>query len=256
MIYCYVDTSKANSRQLLEAFSDGLKSSGESVEIVTDLQPRDGPAVFYGVSPAMRALYEHYVKRCLDYYMIDNGYINSKWHGGTYYRVVKNGRFHSGAGNSDGKRFEALGIKIKPWRQGRQLLIALQSDWWYQLNGTSKLGWITKTRNALTEYGWMGEIVFRDKPKTKSVPKICWPCTYAVVTHSSNVAVDGLIQGVPAFLTSPCAASAVGNMGLSRIMNPDMPDDRLRWASVLSDNQFSLSEIQDGTAWRLLNRGN
>jgi hypothetical protein len=40
---------------------------------------------------------------------------------------------------------------------------------------------------------------------------------------------------------------------LSEIEAPRRPEDRERWAGVLADNQWSVPEIRNGTAWKALN---
>ena len=63
---------------------------------------------------------------------------------------------------------------------------------------------------------------------------------HAVVVHSSNVAVDALLAGVPVFCTVPCAAYRMGYADLSKIESPLYPDDREQWAWNLADQQWTL----------------
>jgi len=76
----------------------------------------------------------------------------------------------------------------------------------------------------------------------------CW----AVVAHSSNVAVDALLLGVPVFVTDRCGARRCADTDLSHIESPRMPDDREEWAATLAAQQWTLEEMRSGLAWRML----
>ena len=74
---------------------------------------------------------------------------------------------------------------------------------------------------------------------------------HALVTHSSNVAIEAVCLGTPVFVSHTSAAAPVGHTDLSHIEKPAYPD-RSAWLSHLAYNQFSLEEIADGRAWRML----
>jgi hypothetical protein len=73
---------------------------------------------------------------------------------------------------------------------------------------------------------------------------------WALVPHSSNVAVDAVLAGIPLFVASTSPAAPAGRTDLD-IENPTMPDRESWWAS-LTCQQFTLREMADGTAWRLM----
>ena len=105
-------------------------------------------------------------------------------------------------------------------------------------------------------------IVFR--PKTPDVPRI-EGTTYdsgvplgvalgsanVVVTHHSNVGVDGLIDGAPVFSTIG-VASVMGLQDLSRIENPYYPENREQWLNDVSYCQWSVTELRSGVCWQHL----
>lgn len=74
---------------------------------------------------------------------------------------------------------------------------------------------------------------------------------WAVVTHHSNVAVDGLVSGVPAFAYEGVAAP-VGTFDLGKIETPVYCEDRAQWANDVAYCQWSIQEMKSGRVWRHL----
>jgi hypothetical protein len=60
-----------------------------------------------------------------------------------------------------------------------------------------------------------------------------------------------VIAGVPVFVDGASAAAPVGNLDVSQIEQPVMPD-RTRWLHSLACQHFTLDEMRDGAAWRCL----
>jgi hypothetical protein len=74
---------------------------------------------------------------------------------------------------------------------------------------------------------------------------------HALVTHSSNVAIEAACLGTPVFVSPASAAAPIGRTDLDAIESPAYPD-RAAWLAHLAFNQFSFEEIGDGRAWRML----
>jgi hypothetical protein len=74
---------------------------------------------------------------------------------------------------------------------------------------------------------------------------------HALVTHSSNVAIEAVCLGTPVFVSQASAAAPVGRTDLEAIESPSYPD-RASWLAHLAYNQFTFEEIGDGRAWRML----
>jgi hypothetical protein len=69
------------------------------------------------------------------------------------------------------------------------------------------------------------------------------------VTWTSNVAVEAIVAGVPAFVSRYSAAAPMAGMLDTlehRIETPPMPDGREGWAASLAYGQFTLAEIASG----------
>jgi hypothetical protein len=74
-----------------------------------------------------------------------------------------------------------------------------------------------------------------------------------VVTHSSNIAVDAIIAGIPAIVAPTNPAAPVCSTNLADIDNPPMPDRRDWWASLMCQ-QFTIKEMREGLAWHWMQR--
>lgn len=136
-----------------------------------------------------------------------------------------------------------------PLRQtGNHVLIAMPGPEFGRAHGLDMRPWIATIVDrvrAATER----PVRVRDRLATNSLRddlKNCW----AVVTHSSNVAVDAILVGVPVFVEPTSMATSVGNLSLDKLEDPFFPSEDLRdtwWASLMCQ-QFSVSEMRSGVA--------
>ena len=60
------------------------------------LEPTQSTAVFYGVDPVTLHIWKRVVEGARPYVYIDNGYFNSKWKGGDFYRITAGAMQHQG----------------------------------------------------------------------------------------------------------------------------------------------------------------
>ena len=122
--------------------------------------------------------------------------------------------------------------------------------------------WMEETINTIKKYTDR-PIVIRERVKsrtdriiTNTLQEALEDDVHCLVTFNSNSATESVMLGIPAFTLAPChAASPVTSQDLSRIENPYYPDaDKVyQWACHLAYGQFHVRELQDGTAWRILN---
>lgn len=245
---------KRKARRVLSAWQRGCGGRTiHSRDAMHVIEPDEIP-VFYGVDEETLPIFQRY-QRTGRYIYLDNGYFRSKYDARegvpSFLRVTSGAAQVMGYGTSDGRRFARLDVEFAPWRtQGEHVLVAVQSEWWYRRRGLDRGQWITETVAELGRHTDR-RIVVRQKPlRGQPAPPLdgdlagAW-CT---VTLDSNVAIDGLIRGIPAIVLAPCAAQTMGSANLSDVEDPRMPADRLRWARVLADHQFSQSEIAKGVA--------
>lgn len=171
---------------------------------------------------------------------------------GEYFRCTRNAMQHAGLeGDADPARFRRFGIPVKPWRQaGSHIVLCPNSESFLARYGAPN--WVDETMAALKAVTDR-KIVLRWKAHAQARPLArdlvdAW----AVVTFTSNSAVEGVLAGVPAICTAPCAASAMSSADLADIEAPPMPDGREAWAARLANNQWTLDEMAAGKLWRAI----
>ncbi len=71
---------------------------------------------------------------------------------------------------------------------------------------------------------------------------------HAVVCHHSNVAVEAIVAGVPAFVWGGVGKD-MGSQDLRKIENPHRPDNREDWCNRLAWTQWSVAELATAEPW-------
>jgi len=226
-----------------------LVSEGARLDESADLH------VLYGVTAHTAKLFHQLRDNPgQDYLYLDNGYFGR----GEYYRVTLNSLQHDGTGNAKPDRFHKFGIPILPWRKtGDKIILTAQSELWYSLLfHEERHKWIYSTQELIRVWSHR-EIVLRMKPDP--IPNhwveegflTALQGQWAVVTHSSNTAVEAILQGIPGFVTHPEAApKTLGFHNLDNIENPPYPEGREQWAWNLAANQWTVEEMRNGTCWK------
>jgi hypothetical protein len=183
-----------------------------------------------------------------EFWYCDHGYFGR----GTYFRVTRNAYQHDGAGRYPDDRFRRFNREIQTWnREGSHILVCPNSSIYFGLHGLDADAWLSETLSTLRQHTDR-EIVVRWKNTPVRI-KQHLENAWAVVVFSSAAALDALIAGVPVFVLAPFAAGArMGLSDLSQIETPVYPDDREAFLSALAYQQWTLSEILDGHAWRAL----
>lgn len=231
-------SGKQKSSDICKAFSDGTPKDADG-------------SVFFGVTESNDAEWRR-AKIENDYWYADNAYLDSTRQ--SHFRVTRNAMQHSGEGESDGKRFQALGIPVKPWRKsGKHIVLCPQSAHFMRLSGYYG-DWTADTvvaLNKVTDRPMRIRLWSADKAKLAATLQDDLIGAHCLVTWSSAAAVTALLSGVPVICTGPSACRPLSG-ALDDPENLPMPE-RMNWAGVLADNQFTMRELSDGTAWRMLN---
>jgi hypothetical protein len=187
------------------------------------------------------------------------------WERDSYYKVSINARHpteYFQKRNHDDARRRKFIKSVAPFKTGSWILVAGMG---------AKAAWAEKCepvnsweRTAIEgiKYHTDRPIVFR--PKTGVVGPIDGTIfgadqllsvqldkAHAVVTHHSNVAVEGLVAGVPAFAWYG-VSSVMGLQDLSKIEAPYYPENREQWLNDVAYTQWSVDELRDGICWRHL----
>lgn len=265
-VVCVIGPGKKTERMLIQAFHDGARRHGKHVDVMRhDEDWRNSGADAYVIAGARRDTTVHVFRAAeaygVPYFYIDNGYFRSRWslpNHLAYFRITYNAMQHSGTGLGSEERFNRLGLEVKPWRPirpNKRIVVALQSDWWYELHGETTNTFCAKVIDMLRCFVPGRKVEFRKKPMTKQevseVEEVDWENVHAVVAHSSAVAFEALLQGVLGYCLKPCAAWAIARPSEVSLAKPEIISvpDRHRWACVLAANQWTISEIEHGVAW-------
>lgn len=243
----YPVPGKEKSRLICAAFAAGAPKNATG-------------SVFFGTEGQMSA-FQKAKAGSEPWYYIDNSYFDK--HRGLYFRVTKNALQVDPRGQgSEGQRFAALKVPIKAWRDplNEEVLIAPQSDDFMKSTLGRKDNWVVETAAQLNAWGMRGVRIRpwnRDKLKAAVMFADDLPNLRLVVVHSSAAAITALLEGVPAISTGDTAAAhwIGGPFTRENVLNPVRPsyDERLWFAEVLADNQFTLEEFKTGKAWAWLN---
>lgn len=225
----------------------------------------------------LRGIMKHEImKRCWQdgrpFRYMDTGYFGNrpnplnphgwKW----YHRVVDNNLQHDGIQPRPADRWQKLEIGISPWRKtGRNIVIAAPDEKPCKFYGIDSRTWVQDTVAAIRHHTDR-PVIIRDRvaspdsrtrnPET-SFASVLADDTFAVVTFNSVAATEAILAGIPAFVTAPCnAARPVANLDLASIDQPWYPDPDMihAWACHLAYGQFHISELEDGTAHRILDQ--
>lgn len=77
---------------------------------------------------------------------------------------------------------------------------------------------------------------------------------YATVAFNSIAAVESVLYGIPAFVSVPCAGTPLCSTDLRKLKNPFRPPEYLilQHCHNLAYGQFTVEEISNGVAWKIL----
>lgn len=201
--------------------------------------------VFYGVNETNLHQYRVAKASGQPVYVIDNSAFDCVR--GTQFRVTRGRYHHNGVGVSDGSRFKALGIEAQPWQHrtpDRPSVLAVEQSESYMRSVAGDARWLDVQLGLILSDAVLVRAWNRDKRAAGATLAEDLARSHLVVTHSSAAAVEALLAGVAVRVSpmSPC----YGIMGRQQELRQGM-------FNVLADNQFSISEMRDGTAWKALN---
>lgn len=232
---------------IMEALAKGWRDGARLVE---GDPPHDGnPFAIYGQCWGAERLIPQALRRSRPFYQIDNGY----WRPGRgspsgYYRICYRSLTPVYLQDGDSSRAASTGVTMAPWRRvGRHILLAIPGGTFGVSIGLDMEAWVQTIRTQIRKHS-QRPIVVRERGSAVALAAQLSDC-WALVTHSSAVAVEAVIAGVPVFVAPTSAAAPVGNLDLSRLENPAMPGHREVWWASLMDQQFTPAEMASGLAF-------
>lgn len=235
---------------IMSALAHGFRN--EEHKIIVDVPPDDEfPFVVWGQEwTAMRAIPKA-VAQNRPFWHIDNGFWNpARGTSRGYYRFTY--RSMTPVYLPEDTDFQFPTARLIPWRKnGRHILLAMPGIHFGMALGIDVKSWcdgiVSIVRDICGETG--RPLVIRERNERRNLRDDLYNA-WAVVTHSSNVAVDAAINGIPVFVQPTNPAAPVGRLDLD-LENPITPG-RNRWMKSLASQHFTLNEMQNGTALRFM----
>jgi len=227
-----------------------VSSAGGTLHNVKDVDI-DKPITCFGILRGTGEL----LKQSKEFYYFDHAYLYGNRHspskvtGERTYRLTKN-HYHiqtiQDLTDEDKERIKKYKVELKPWKDdGDYILIIAPSN--FQINYHNIGSWVDDTIKTLKQYTDR-PIKVRDKKSSRPLKEEIQNA-YAVVSHNSAVVVDAVLNGVPVFCDKMNMGVPIGLTDFSKIEQPIKPD-RQKWIDSLLANQFTMTEIKNGTAWR------
>ena len=201
---------------------------------------------------------------------MDHGYFTNAHDSPHWLRITKNKHCQNILQDRPSDRYEKnFKQDIKQWKKnGSKILVLPPTNAIANFFGVEN--WLDNTLTTLRA-NTDREIVVREKPynptvaidhvgatvkiekPTKAQGRINWSDYYAMVTYNSNTMIASLTEGVPVFCDPlNSAAAPISETNFTKIETPNY-GDRVALFSSLAYNNFTMQEMSDGTAWRILN---
>lgn len=241
-LYCCIEPQRVEKTERIMS----ALAAGTGGRICLGAPPRGEAFVVWG----HRFLSETIIPRAIadgtPWWFIDNGFYQPA-RGGTagYYSLT----YRSLAPIMfDAPDMGRLAITMAPWRRERHgyVLLALPGRYYGQMLGFDMKAWSEMMRAKIRKYT-RRQVVIRDKKKCRRPLADDLAGASVVVTHSSKIAVDAVIAGVPAIVAPTNPAAPVASTNLADIEKPKMPERERWWASLMAQ-QFTLEEMRSGLA--------
>ena len=263
-----IHTTKPRTQRYVDAF---VKGSGNG-KIYHFREMQSLPVeelTMYGILAGSGEIYKQCQKQNKNFYFMDHGYFTNAHHSPNWLRITKNKHCQNIMQQRPTDRYEKYFKQdIKPWKQGKKILVLpptnaianfFNEETWLdntcktlRANTDRTIEIREKPYNPTVAIDHVGATVKIDRP-TQNKGKIDWNEYHAMVTYNSNTMIESLANGVPVFCDPVNSAAApISETDFSKIETPKY-GDRIALFSSLAYNNWTLKEMADGTAWRMLN---
>ena len=257
MMLSGIHTTKPRTQRYIDAF---IRGSGKGrVYQFRDLKelPEEN-LTMYGILAGSGEVYKWCEKENRDFYFMDHGYFTNAHDHPHWLRITKNKHCQNILQQKPTDRYEKhFKQDIKPWNKGKKILVLPPTN--AIANFFDATDWLDNTIKILKQNTdrEIDQVCATVKVVRPTVHKgnIDWQDYHATVTYNSNTMVASLTNGVPVFCDSENSAAApISETDFTKIETPRY-GDRIALFSSLAYNNWTLQEMADGTAWRMLNEG-
>jgi len=241
---------------------------GSNGDLTTDIDS-DKPLVVRGVTSKTEM--EHCKSIGRDFYYIDTGYLGNFPSVGNkdgkkiWHRVVKNKMQHETVQDANPDRWNKL-LKQDPrlnwngWKNyDKKILFVPPNPKACRAFNIDYDKWMAETEEEIRKYTNLpietrikGSRTYRNHEY--SIYDAFDSGVYAVVTFNSIAALEAVLYGIPSFISVPCAASPLASTDISKLNAPYFPseDTIKKQCYNLAYGQFTVDELKDGTAWKII----
>lgn len=247
----------------------GIRAAGDRPEHFTQgeyTEPLHDVAVFYGYTKTLRKVMADYIKAGRKAVYIDLGYWRREGLTG-YHKISVNDRHPTAyfqKRKHNAYRANSISVSVKPWHNGSHIIIAGMGDKAAEAEGFQVEAWERRAIEALRMVTDR-RIIYRPKPswlRAQPIPGADYSppsqpldhilkSAHAIVTHHSNVAVEALVEGVPAFCWKGVAVP-LASQDLKLIETPVRSDARQQWVNDIAFTQWNINEMRLGLPWACL----
>lgn len=275
-ISVHTEHGPINSKPIFEKFIKSLRAAGENIRVDEDTNADVAviwSVLWRGKMQGYKSIWDRFRNSGRPVVVIEVGGLKRN----DSFKIGINGinRDADFANQEfDEKRWPLFGHTLKPWNPtGDIIVICGQHDASEQWKGLPRMSlWIEKQINEIRKYTTR-PILVRPHPRNViqfkenkfsnvkvRLPKRDYTTyddtdfratlerTWAVVNHSSNPAMEAVIRGIPVFVSESSLCHDVGNINLSEINTPAMPN-RHNWANKLAYTEWFPDEIEKGLPW-------
>jgi len=265
-----IHTTKPRTQRYVDAFVKGSPGSSKKIYQFRELKnlPEE-TLTMYGILAGSGEVYKWCEKENKNFYFMDHGYFTNAHDSPHWLRITKNKHCQNIMQDRPHDRYEKyFKQEVDPWnKKGSKVLVLPPTN--AIANFFNAGDWLAKTLATLRQ-NTDRQIEVREKPYNPTVildhvgatvkidkptvhkGNIDWKDYHAIVTYNSNTLVASLENGVPVFCEPSCAAAPISETDYSKIETPKY-GDRIALFSSLAYNNWTMKEMANGTAWRMLN---
>jgi lipopolysaccharide biosynthesis glycosyltransferase len=228
-------------------------------------QNTDTALVIRGLGGGSQKAIKHCWETGRTFYAIDTGYFGNVGKTKVWHRITKNNLQHLGPiiERPNDRLKKIIDYKYQKQTYGRKILICPPSEKVMNLFGQpDPETWTNQVVEQLKQYTDR-PIEIRLKPSrterttTKTIEAALADDVYCLITYNSIAAIEALMNGKPAIVLGPNAAQTICNTKLENVERLRFPnkDKMTAFMCHLSYAQFTREEMENGTAWRIVNEG-
>lgn len=270
-LICYYHGNPRRAEKIAFGLASGGKIVGWDTHAIRGCETEIRSDIVAGYGWILKPAFFAYKARNRPFVYADLGYWHRKpeksRYSGYHKLVVSDKHSHPNLNKVwDSDRFNVLNIPVQPWRDNPQggILVAGMSAKNAVNLGFQEEEFERRAIAQLRSVGYDGPIIYRPKPSWHSARPIrdtiysppeepletVLERVRGIVTHSSNVAVDALVLGLPFYCEDGIARALSVPAPESLLSRCREPVQRMNMLHAIAYHQWNLQEMVTGEAWQ------